>query len=115
MAKVTLDPDADVDDRAVCADCNTKLEEAGRERAVPRADVLKGLGGQERTRVLRDTVAPARPMKASTADSAIMSPRTNRSAVGSGAGGLMIETSVASTLRRSHALVGRGVKVAPAK
>lgn len=29
VAKVTLDPDADVDDRAVCADCNTKLEEAG--------------------------------------------------------------------------------------
>jgi hypothetical protein len=28
-AKVTLDPDADVDDRAVCVDCNTKLEEAG--------------------------------------------------------------------------------------
>jgi hypothetical protein len=27
-AKVTFDPDADVDDRAVCVDCNTRLEEA---------------------------------------------------------------------------------------
>jgi hypothetical protein len=28
-AKVTADPDADADDRSVCVDCNTKLEEAG--------------------------------------------------------------------------------------
>jgi hypothetical protein len=28
-ASVTLDPDADVDDRALCVDCYARLEDAG--------------------------------------------------------------------------------------